>query len=1497
MIALSALLTKYTIGIMSNLSNGNPQQQQNQQQQQPPNAAAAAAGQGNAVGGGAGVGIELPAPAPPGLGAAVGVVAVQRQRLLQQAQQNTAAEGSGLERGSCLLRYASQNSLDESSQKHVQRPNGKERGTVGQYSNEQHTTRSFDAMNEMRKQKQLCDVILVADDVEIHAHRMVLASCSPYFYAMFTSFEESRQARITLQSVDARALELLINYVYTSTVEVNEDNVQVLLTAANLLQLTDVRDACCDYLQTQLDASNCLGIREFADLHACVELLNYAETYIEEHFNDVIQFDEFLNLSHEQVINLIGNDRISVPNEERVYECVIAWLRYDVPMREQFTSALMEHVRLPFLSKEYITQRVDKELLLEGNIICKNLIIEALTYHLLPTETKSARTVPRKTVGMPKILLVIGGQAPKAIRAVEWYDLRDEKWYQAAEMPNRRCRSGLSVLGDKVYAVGGFNGALRVRTVDVYDPATDHWASCCNMEARRSTLGVAVLNGCIFAVGGFDGTTGLSSAEMYDPKTDIWRFIASMSTRRSSVGVGVVHGLLYAVGGYDGFSRQCLSSVERYNPDTDTWSAIAEMTSRRSGAGVGVLNNILYAVGGHDGPMVRKSVEAYDCETNTWSSVSDMSYCRRNAGVVAHEGLLYVVGGDDGTSNLASVEVYCPESDSWRILPALMTIGRSYAGVCMIDKPIQAASLAIALLDDENSQAEGTMEGAIGGAIYGNIPPVGAAAAAAPVQPSAAPQPPNHPHYENIYAPIGQPNNNQIVAAANVNAPANVEDAQQPLQLAAQPAPTEANANINPPPQPGPSPPSPQPQPQPQQLAPTPQQRALPMNNYRNDLYDRSIAGAGILGASAAAAAYDVPRAVRSGLGYRRNFRIDMQNGNRYGTGLRCTPLYTNSRSNCQRQRSFDDTESTDGYNLPYAAAGTMRYENIYEQIRDEPIYRPTATNRVPLYTRLDVLGHGIGRIERHLSSSCGNIDHYNLGGHYAVLGHSHYGTVGHIRLNANGAGGTAASGGGSSTCNVPNCQAYVGSASAAAAAAAAAGMEYGNVKVPVKNSASSFFSCLHGENSQSMTNIYKTTAAAMAAHNSPLTPNVSMERAARSASAGAAGAVVDDQSVPESASSSSVSSATRPTGAIPKVKAASKAAKESATAPPIAGLDKSGSTASVKSGPTAAAKSVSTAAVKSAALAKKTTSTTARSSSSGDANGNNTLNRISKSSLQWHLVNKWLPLWIGQGPDCKVIDFNFMFSRDCVSCDTASVASQMSNPYGTPRLGGLPQDMVRYQSSCTGSCAASTASSTMRRDPNAAARPLHSTLSRLRSGADKRNPNGAAASNYRYEDPSYENVHVQWQNGFEFGRSRDYDPTYHQRPMLQRARSESPTFSNQQRRLQRQAAQAQQQAQPSAAKPGDPFKNYKLNTENNSFKPKPPVPVELPDELEGAVGGAAVEVSVAEVEAELPVDPPVNLSDNETETTNSQTNPQCSTTTSSSSSSGSQNNVNEHHD
>ncbi|XP_068798520.1 kelch-like protein 2 isoform X3 [Struthio camelus] len=506
-----------------------------------------------------------------------------------------------------------------------------------------HMKKAFKVMNELRSQNLLCDVTIVAEDMEIAAHRVVLAACSPYFHAMFTGeMSESRAKRVRIKEVDGWTLRMLIDYIYTAEIQVTEENVQVLLPAAGLLQLQDVKRTCCEFLESQLHPVNCLGIRAFADMHACTDLLNKANTYAEQHFSDVVLSEEYLNLGVEQVCSLISSDKLTIVSEEKVFEAVIAWVNHDKDVRQELMARLMEHVRLPLLSREYLVQ----------------------------------------------LMMVVGGQAPKAIRSVECYDFKEERWHQVAELPSRRCRAGMVYMGGMVYAVGGFNGSLRVRTVDSYDPVKDQWTSVANMQDRRSTLGAAVLNGLLYAVGGFDGSTGLSSVEVYNLKTNEWFHVAPMNTRRSSVGVGVVGGKLYAVGGYDGASRQCLSSVECYDANTNEWSYVAEMSTRRSGAGVGVLNNLLYAVGGHDGPLVRKSVEVYDPAASAWKQVADMNMCRRNAGVCAVNGLLYVVGGDDGSCNLSTVEYYNPTTDKWTVVSSCMSTGRSYAGVTVIDKPL-----------------------------------------------------------------------------------------------------------------------------------------------------------------------------------------------------------------------------------------------------------------------------------------------------------------------------------------------------------------------------------------------------------------------------------------------------------------------------------------------------------------------------------------------------------------------------------------------------------------------------------------------------------------------------------------------------------------------------------------------------------------------------------------------------------------------------------------
>ena len=103
-----------------------------------------------------------------------------------------------------------------------------EKVVVPPYRNPNHCNKAFQVMCSLRKQNQLCDVVLKAGTLELAAHKVVLASASPYFFAMFTGeMSESRQNVVTLREIDSAALELLVDFAYTAEIEVTEDNVQV----------------------------------------------------------------------------------------------------------------------------------------------------------------------------------------------------------------------------------------------------------------------------------------------------------------------------------------------------------------------------------------------------------------------------------------------------------------------------------------------------------------------------------------------------------------------------------------------------------------------------------------------------------------------------------------------------------------------------------------------------------------------------------------------------------------------------------------------------------------------------------------------------------------------------------------------------------------------------------------------------------------------------------------------------------------------------------------------------------------------------------------------------------------------------------------------------------------------------------------------------------------------------------------------------------------------
>ncbi|KAG8013878.1 Kelch-like protein 20 [Nibea albiflora] len=530
------------------------------------------------------------------------------------------------------------------------------------YVSDKHPRQTLEVINLLRKHRELCDVVLVVGAKKIYAHRVILSACSPYFRAMFTGeLAESRQTEVVIRDIDERAMELLIDFAYTSQVTVEEGNVQTLLPAACLLQLAEIQEACCEFLKRQLDPSNCLGIRAFADTHSCRELLRIADKFTQHNFQEVMESEEFMLLPANQLIDIISSDELNVRSEEQVFNAVMAWVKYSIQERRPQLPQVLQHVRLPLLSPKFLVGTVGSDPLIKSDEECRDLVDEAKNYLLLPQERplmQGPRTRPRKPIRCGEVLFAVGGWCSgDAISSVERYDPQTNEWRMVASMSKRRCGVGVSVLDDLLYAVGGHDGSSYLNSVERYDPKTNQWSSdVAPTSTCRTSVGVAVLGGYLYAVGGQDGVSCLNIVERYDPKENKWTRVASMSTRRLGVAVAVLGGFLYAVGGSDGTSP--LNTVERYNPQENRWHTVSPMGTRRKHLGCAVYQDMIYSVGGRDDTTELSSAERYNPRTNQWSPVVAMT--SRRSGLMA-------VGGFDGTTYLKTIEVYDPDANTWRL--------------------------------------------------------------------------------------------------------------------------------------------------------------------------------------------------------------------------------------------------------------------------------------------------------------------------------------------------------------------------------------------------------------------------------------------------------------------------------------------------------------------------------------------------------------------------------------------------------------------------------------------------------------------------------------------------------------------------------------------------------------------------------------------------------------------------------------------------------------
>ncbi|KAI8512545.1 Kelch-like protein 6 [Branchiostoma belcheri] len=523
------------------------------------------------------------------------------------------------------------------------------------FCGDEHSTTLLQGLQELRSENLLVDVILCVSGKQIPCHRNVLAACSGYFRAMFChGHRESKEHKVAIQEASASVLQLLVDYAYTSRVTITEDNVLELMKGASFFQVQAVNDACAKFLSDNLSVKNCL---EMVNLGGTLNpnLEASALSYLMKEFTALNKMPEFLDLTKDQLIELISSDDLNAP-EETVYTAVMKWINHDTRNRKKEMKKLMELIRFPFMDKMFFIEKVESDNTLRN--CCPGLMSEALKYQAFPGEVQSPRTRPRRASGLREAVVILAGTETEGIEAPEESPFEGESPIHsdsimmthssepssACWVPLTRMKSGtirgfaVAVLGssDILVSIGG--------RVWLYQVNLDNWSDLAPMKKQRINHKLAVVQGKVYALGGIRRLEPLGvtpDVEVYDRSLNKWTKGVPLPEPRFLHAVAVLDGSIYVMGGRDA-EESPTCTMYRFSPGDSQWHSERKMPVRADDIAATVLNGCIYVAG------LPSKVLRY--KPNSWTVLIDSGTGPR-CGMTVFGGEIYIYGGRDTDDN------------------------------------------------------------------------------------------------------------------------------------------------------------------------------------------------------------------------------------------------------------------------------------------------------------------------------------------------------------------------------------------------------------------------------------------------------------------------------------------------------------------------------------------------------------------------------------------------------------------------------------------------------------------------------------------------------------------------------------------------------------------------------------------------------------------------------------------------------------------------------
>ncbi|MBN3275879.1 KLH42 protein, partial [Polyodon spathula] len=395
-------------------------------------------------------------------------------------------------------------------------------------------------------------IAIMIEDRTYSVSKSKLIEKSDYFRALYSSgMKESDEDSVQLQGLSVHGLELVIEFINTAKVQIDNETLEDLIETASFLQVTSI----LKLLLSEIKLDNCVELYKLAEFYGIHDLRSACLKFMTCYFHPMLRRQEFRHLP--------------------------------TAFRQQVRDLRMKGTATLIAIGDFIGTSLD---LAHQDEPWSMLRYDEVSQRWLPL----ASNLPSDMVNvrgygsavLDNYLFIVGGyrMTSQEISAAHCYNPCRNEWNQIASLNQKRSNFKLLAVNGKLYAVGG----QSVSSVECYNPELDWWSSVASLPDPLAEFSACECKGMMYVMGGYTARDRNMNILRYCPSSDTWFVFQACEVHIRKQQMLSVEDTIYLVGGYTHevepkkktSQTDDMLTVQSYNISTGEWLYLKENTSK-----------------------------------------------------------------------------------------------------------------------------------------------------------------------------------------------------------------------------------------------------------------------------------------------------------------------------------------------------------------------------------------------------------------------------------------------------------------------------------------------------------------------------------------------------------------------------------------------------------------------------------------------------------------------------------------------------------------------------------------------------------------------------------------------------------------------------------------------------------------------------------------------------------------------------------------------------